>query len=296
VNFTPEKLQSAFQRAFRQRVADDRFDAPAGAIHFGCETRTVPSDYRWDGLHRGERAAHPRILFQATLDGWGTLEQGKHTWRIERETAFIAVLPSPHIYYLPPESPRWSFFWLIVAHPFVVNRITQLARNFGPVLALPGSSKFALHCLDFFERSCRRRFADPQENEGALIQWALGLERHLLEHTHPKTERDAMLQFVRNFVQANLHRWIGIEELAGVHGLSRSHFTRGFRRATGMAPAAFVLDLRLAEVRRRLTHTSEPVKAIASQTGFADAIHLSKAFRRVYHTSPGLYRRLQPNR
>ena len=296
MSLTAEKLLAAFQRAVRQRNPDARSDGLAGAIHFGCETRTVPAEYRWDGLRRGERTAHPRILFQATLSGWGTLEQGKHRWRIGPDTAFLTVLPSPHVYYLPPESPHWSFFWLLVAHPFVVGRLTQLARRFGPVLALPGDARFMLHCLDFFERSCRHRFEDSQDNEGALIQWALGLERHLLEQAHPKTERDAMLQPVRRLVLANLHRWIGIEELARERGLSRSHFTRAFRLATGQAPAAFVLDVRLAEVRHRLTTTAAPLKEIASQTGFADAIHLSKAFRRIYHTSPGLYRRLQPDR
>ena len=57
-----------------------------------------------------------------------------------------------------------------------------------------------------------------------------------------------------------------------------------------MAPAAYILEVRLAEVRRLLRETSLPLKDIAGQTGFADANHLCKAFRRQFHMSPGGYR------
>jgi transcriptional regulator GlxA family with amidase domain len=49
--------------------------------------------------------------------------------------------------------------------------------------------------------------------------------------------------------------------------------------------------VRLQEVSRRLVHSKEKLEAIARATGFADANHLCKVFRRHRHLSPGEFRR-----
>jgi hypothetical protein len=67
VNFTSPTLKAAFERSFATRK-DDGFRHLGGRmVTAGCETRTVPADYRWHGLRRGESAEHPRITFQARL-------------------------------------------------------------------------------------------------------------------------------------------------------------------------------------------------------------------------------------
>jgi len=68
-------------------------------------------------------------------------------------------------------------------------------------------------------------------------------------------------------------------------------YSHRFGRATGLSPAVFIQSVRLNEVRRLLRDSAEPLKAIAEETGFADANHLCKAFRRDCHMSPGVYRR-----
>ncbi len=108
---------------------------------------------------------------------------------------------------------------------------------------------------------------------------------------HPRGRRERLLEELGAFTRANLGRAFGIEEVARRHGLSRSHFSHQFRAATGMAPATFVLETRLAEARRLLRESGAPLKEVAERTGFADANHLCKAFRRVFHISPGVYRR-----
>jgi AraC-like DNA-binding protein len=284
-------LQQTFQRAFAAWPGDSFSHRPFGAIYLGCETRRDPAEYRWDGLQRGANPRHPGILFQATLRGEGAFERGSRRWAVGPETAFFAVLPSRHVYFLPPESPEWSFFWFTFAHPYVVSRLARLTERHPPVFPLPADSSLLAQSLTFFERSCHRRFDDHFAEEGALFEWMLGLERHLFELAHPRSQREAMLEEVRGFTLANLARSFGVEQLAARHRISRSHFSHRFRAATGLAPAAFVLEVRLAEVRRRLRESGEALKAIAAETGFADANHLCKVFRREYHLSPGTYRR-----
>jgi AraC-like DNA-binding protein len=281
----------AYRRAFRYWRGDVFRLRPFGAIYLGCETRTVPAEYRWDGLQRGADPRHPQVVFQATLAGAGAFESGGQRWTVGPGTAFFAVLPSRHLYYLPAENAEWSFFWFTFDHPYVVRRLAGLAERHPPVFALPHPSALAAHSLAFFERVCRRRFEDQFAEESALLEWMLAFERHLHDLAHPRDRRDAMLEEVRQFTAENLGHSFGVEEIARRHHLSRSHFSHRFRAATGLAPAAYVLELRLAEVQRRLRETEAPLKEVACATGFADANHLCKAFRRHYHMSPGVYRR-----
>jgi AraC-like DNA-binding protein len=202
------------------------------------------------------------------------------------------VLPSRHVYSLPPDSARWSFFWFNSGHPWVVQRLAALAKRHSPVFDLPGDSRLLGLSRSFFTRVCGRRLGDAFAEEGALLEWMLEFERHLHERAHPRGRRETMLDELRAYTLENLGRSFGIEEVARRQGRSRSHFSHCFRQATGLAPAAHVLEVRLAEARRRLREASAPLKDIAAATGFADANHFCKAFRRLFHISPGAYRRL----
>jgi len=65
-----------------------------------------------------------------------------------------------------------------------------------------------------------------------------------------------------------------------------------FKAKTGISPAAFVTEVRLKEALK-LLRTPAKLEDVAAQTGFADANHFCKVFRRHFHTSPGAYRHLR---
>ena len=292
--FVTKPALSHFQhlhKAFVARQSETFSHNTTAMLTVGCERRRVASEYRWDGLRRGDDPSHPRVVLQVTLGGWGCFERGGRRWTLGPGQAFLAVLPSAHVYWLPEESPGWDFFWFTAEHPYVVERLIQVVDRYPPVIDLaPGSRHFS-QCVDLFERTCARRHEDAFAEEAALFDWMTGLERHVHELAHPRSLRQAMLEELAGYTLANLSRSFGIEELAARHGLSRSHYSHRFRAATGLSPAAHVFEVRVAEARRLLREGPEPLKEIAARTGFADANHLCKAFRRHYHLSPGAYRR-----
>ena len=86
-----------------------------------------------------------------------------------------------------------------------------------------------------------------------------------------------------------------VAELAEERGMSRTGFTHYFRRTTGLSPARFVNQVRLEEVVKLLVSSSLKLSAIAGLTGFADATHLGKVFRRHYYLTPDKYRHVMGN-
>ncbi len=84
---------------------------------------------------------------------------------------------------------------------------------------------------------------------------------------------------------------LDLETLAGVAIMSKYHFLRTFRHIVGMTPYQFVLSVRMRRAAVRLATSSEPVSAIAFETGFGDLSTFNGRFRDVFGMSPMVYRR-----
>ena len=79
---------------------------------------------------------------------------------------------------------------------------------------------------------------------------------------------------------------IKIYDLAREQGLSLRHFNRIFHLRFGCSPKEYQTRVRLAELRRRLCESAEPLKAIAGDLGFANQRSMSRMVRRMLDVSP----------
>lgn len=100
-----------------------------------------------------------------------------------------------------------------------------------------------------------------------------------------------MLEALRAQVLEGLDHPLSVTELAGRAGVSRTHYSHHFKAVTGMTPARAVVGVRVGEAARLLAGTDRKLSAVARATGFADAKHLSRAFRRPYGVPPAEFRR-----
>lgn len=98
------------------------------------------------------------------------------------------------------------------------------------------------------------------------------------------------LRRVTDYIQQNLGGELDLGVLAHVAGLSRFHFSRTFRRATGMAPHSFIVQRRIAEAKRLLRARRLGIAAVARACGFSDSARFATSFRKVTGKSPTEYR------
>lgn len=97
-------------------------------------------------------------------------------------------------------------------------------------------------------------------------------------------------QRARDYLHAHTYEDIGLDDLAKVCGVDRFRLTRAFKNAFGLAPHAYLIQLRLAKARQLLAHGETPAQ-VASVLGFADQSHLGRWFRRAYQLTPADYRK-----
>ena len=80
-------------------------------------------------------------------------------------------------------------------------------------------------------------------------------------------------------------------DLAKACGLSLSHFSRAFRRSTGLAPHAWLLHTRVEAAKSMLRGREASLSMIALACGFADQSHFTRVFTRRVGISPGAWRK-----
>jgi AraC-like DNA-binding protein len=123
-----------------------------------------------------------------------------------------------------------------------------------------------------------------------------GLLERLTGHLHWRARygEDPRLPLVakkaREYLHANARYDIGLDQLATATGVDRFRLTRAFKAAFGIAPHAYLVQLRLATARRMLARGEQPA-TVAMELGFADQSHLGRWFVRAYGLTPALYRK-----
>lgn len=93
---------------------------------------------------------------------------------------------------------------------------------------------------------------------------------------------------VRDLLQDRFAEDLSADDLARAVGLTRFQLYRQFRERYGVAPSAYLRQVRLREARRRLA-AGAAIAEVAFATGFADQSHLTRWFRRTYGITPRVY-------
>jgi len=98
------------------------------------------------------------------------------------------------------------------------------------------------------------------------------------------------LQRVIEYLEAHLPARVELAQLAKLADLSQSQFSRAFKASTGMAPYRWQLDARIRRAQALLIDTSASLADVAEATGFADAVHFGRTFRKFTGATPAAWR------
>ncbi|WP_242183492.1 AraC family transcriptional regulator [Sphingomonas sp. CARO-RG-8B-R24-01] len=101
------------------------------------------------------------------------------------------------------------------------------------------------------------------------------------------------LKLVDAFVADHLADGISVSDLAVLCGLSRFHFTRAFKTATGTTPYAYVTTKRIDRARELLAESGLGIEHISGRVGFPTSAQFRRAFRARVGCSALEYRRLR---
>jgi AraC family transcriptional regulator len=81
---------------------------------------------------------------------------------------------------------------------------------------------------------------------------------------------------------------VSLADIAGAAHLSPYHLTRVFKKATGISPHQYLVQVRVNSARSLLTAGAgdRSLAEIAAAVGFADQSHLTRHFKRMLGITP----------
>jgi len=124
---------------------------------------------------------------------------------------------------------------------------------------------------------------------------------HLLRH-HSTLRRSGELELSRiglidrrirraaELMHARLDEELTLKDIAAASYLSPFHFSRLFKKLTGITPLAYLTAQRMTRAQMLLAQSDLPITQIAAQVGYGSASHFTKAFRQSTGLSPREFR------
>ncbi|MGD8609273.1 MAG: AraC family transcriptional regulator [Myxococcales bacterium] len=104
------------------------------------------------------------------------------------------------------------------------------------------------------------------------------------ERSHPAIE--SALEFMRS----HLHASYDLNDVLAELAIDKSYFIRLFKRAIGVPPMKYAMNLKMSAASDLLRTTAEPLAAVAARVGFDDEYHFAKRFKQWSGVAPGQYR------
>ncbi|MEO1244146.1 MAG: GlxA family transcriptional regulator [Pseudomonadota bacterium] len=129
---------------------------------------------------------------------------------------------------------------------------------------------------------CARYLVVFMRRPGGQSQFSATLESQ-------SAERDTVNELVA-WASDNLSGDLSVQAMAERVNMSLRNFSRVFRDEVGQTPAAFVQQIRIDAVRRRLEESDESLDEISADCGFNSTDSMRRSFQRVVKVTPSDYR------
>lgn len=155
--------------------------------------------------------------------------------------------------------------------------------------------RFNLHWAEFSGKDITRYF---QEVNGfkwwyQWKKWCGQIRGLVLERVgNPGEELRNVEEIHRamNYIREHMDREIALNDLLHLTGMSKSHFSKNFKKVTGRTFVSYLNDIRIETAKKYLRETGQPISWIAAQVGFGDEHYFRKVFKRCTDVSPRVFR------
>jgi AraC-like DNA-binding protein len=211
-----------------------------------------------------------RTLFAAVRDGVRAINGGGEVFiagshfLLDGEQARVLLNGLPPIVHVREEAQRETLRWSMA-------RLGQELRE-----RQPGGVLMAQHLAHMMLVQALRLHLAEGAKDG--VGWLFALADK------------SMSAAIGAMHQDPAQRWT-LQSLAERVGMSRSSFAQRFKVTVGTSPMDYLTRWRMLLAGDRLTHSSDPVSAIALSLGYESESAFSTAFRRVMGCSPRRYGR-----
>ena len=230
-------------------------------------------------------------VIHVVIDGKGILDFRGKRWNISKDQMFILFPGMESTYYADKEDP-WYYCWI----GFQGESAGKIVENIGfdpqtPVLTFKDAYKI--------ENEVKRMLGARELTLDGKLRRNAGMMEILSDMIRESARRAgndgitniySYSEYAVRYINNHFSEKIRIQDLADHIGISRSYFVKLMKQETGMSPQEYLIETRMRRASDLLSRTNDPVRVVAAECGYDDALAFSKVFKSRFGLNPTDYR------
>ena len=282
---------AAGERLYEVRVCGEPIRSTAGftvvpehglSILATADTVIVPGVGAGPPITTGEVSAEVRTALRAAH------ERGA---RIISICTGASVLAAAGLLDGRPAASHWAWAKRLTRlYPQVAWDFDVLFMDCGDVLTSAGVGAGIDLCLHVVRTDHGSEVANRAARRCVVPPWRDGGQAQYIERPVPAAA-GAGTEATRAWALTRLAEPVSLEEMAGHARMSVRTFTRRFRDETGLSPARWLIQQRVAHARLLLESTDLAVDVVARRSGLGSATALRQHLQATIGVAPSAYRR-----
>lgn len=260
---------------------------PAQIYSLGWQIQSSTA-YDFDGMKRQDEAGN--CVFQYTLSGSGILELNGEKHVLDKDMAFLTIIPGKHRYYLPENSEKWEFIFITLTGDYALSEWEKLQVEYGTVIRFNEQEEIIKYLWQAYLDAANNKIGDGYQTSAIAYEFIMKLFRSLTSKSINKSSKSSCIESSINFMKDNLHRDICLEDIAAFVNMSKFHFNHTFTNAMGISPWNYLTKLRIEHAVKLLFSTNLTIDEISVMVGYTSSNYFNKVFRKYIGTSPGKLR------
>lgn len=112
-----------------------------------------------------------------------------------------------------------------------------------------------------------------------------------MEFQPSEIESDRIISQAAYFIRMNHCFPITLDEVASEVGMSRTYFSKLFKRKTGFGFSDYLAGVRITEAAQLLTETDMDITSVATRCGYSDSSYFAAVFKKIKGVTPIKYRK-----
>lgn len=254
--------------------------------------------YGWEHCkpsHSYGPAARNHYLFHYVISGTGTLmsddSAGRtHTYQIRSGQGFM-IFPKQVNTYIADEKLPWEYAWVEFDGLKAKESLEMAGLTMDSPIYHPSARDLSLELKNEMLYIAQHSDQSPFHLIGHLYLMLDYLTRSSSKRLMQTGKiRDFYIKEAISFIEQNFQNDISVEDIAGFCNLNRSYFGKIFRDTLGKSPQEFLISYRMSKAAELLKLTELSVGDISSAVGYLNQLHFSRAFKKIYGTSPRQWR------
>jgi len=259
----------------------------SGLRVFSCGCYTQAWGHHW------ERKALDEGVYIYCVAGKGLYRKGGKSWPVE-PGELLYCFPNTHHEYKADDNDPWTIYWLHVSGRRIglFEKHLELKQN-KPVIqigVIPDIVNLFKLMFSFFATMNNDTNKLAIQSCAANILGAMAVAAHSHRATQSYTDE---ISVAVNFMEESIMKQIDLKDIARQAGVSPFHFSRIFKKATGMSPISYFNQLKIRKACTLLAGSKLKIKEIAYQLGFDDPYYFSRFFKKIMGFPPEQHRHKQ---